>query len=108
MEGYGEMLWSDGRKHIGYYKGNKKHGFGIYYWPDEYRIYVGFWTKGKQESVGKFVILNKRPKYGSWENGEKVSNFSREEDAIFQIQKSKSEYMKFFFMNFVLLKKYME
>ena len=30
MEGYGYMIWQDGRKYEGQFKNGKKHGFGIF------------------------------------------------------------------------------
>lgn len=34
MEGKGIYTWPDGRKYIGLYEKDKKHGLGRYYWPD--------------------------------------------------------------------------
>lgn len=34
MDHFGIYYWSDGRKYSGFYKDDKKHGFGIYVWPD--------------------------------------------------------------------------
>jgi len=38
MDGYGEFIWKDGKKYVGYYKNDKKHGFGIYYWESPNKI----------------------------------------------------------------------
>lgn len=39
MNGLGEYNWIDGRKYIGNYLNDQKHGYGVYYWVDgkEYR-----------------------------------------------------------------------
>lgn len=34
MEGHGEFLFSDGRKYVGEYLDDKKHGYGVFTWPD--------------------------------------------------------------------------
>jgi len=34
MEGRGLFTWSDGRKYDGEYKDDKKHGYGVFEWPD--------------------------------------------------------------------------
>ena len=34
MDGAGEFVWPDGRKYIGNYLEDKKHGFGEFEWPD--------------------------------------------------------------------------
>jgi hypothetical protein len=34
MDGTGEFVWPDGRKYVGNYVEDKKHGFGEFEWPD--------------------------------------------------------------------------
>lgn len=34
MEGHGEFHFSDGRVYIGQYLADKKHGYGVFSWPD--------------------------------------------------------------------------
>jgi hypothetical protein len=34
MQGRGVYTWKDGRKYVGEYFNDKKHGFGIYKWND--------------------------------------------------------------------------
>lgn len=34
MNGKGSYFWKDGRKYIGSYLNDQKHGFGKYYWND--------------------------------------------------------------------------
>jgi hypothetical protein len=31
LDGFGEFLWSEGKKYWGYYKNDKKDGFGIFF-----------------------------------------------------------------------------
>ena len=39
MEGIGKFRWADGRKYEGEYLDDKKHGNGIFEWPDGMNIY---------------------------------------------------------------------
>lgn len=71
MHGYGEFNWKDGKKYVGFYKQDKKEGFGIYYWEDPNKIYIGFWNNGKQDGVGKYITKDKIC-YGLWNSGERV------------------------------------
>lgn len=34
MDGKGEFIWPDGRRYVGNYVEDKKHGFGEFEWPD--------------------------------------------------------------------------
>ena len=57
MHGYGEFIWNDGKKFVGFYKNDKKDGFGIYYFPYD-KFFVRFWKEEKQNRVGKFRNLS--------------------------------------------------
>ena len=46
MNGRGVFTWSDGRKYIGEYLEDKKHGYGIFEWSDGIK-YMGSWEDGK-------------------------------------------------------------
>jgi hypothetical protein len=75
MHGYGEYFWSNGRIYKGYWKFDNKDGLGIHYWGSPERAYLGFWKNNKQEGVG-CIFTNKTIKYGFWDRGEKIKNFS--------------------------------
>ena len=36
------FTWPDGRKYVGEYKNDKKHGYGEFFWYDG-REYKGYW-----------------------------------------------------------------
>ena len=74
MHGYGEFSWKDGKKYVGFYKNDKKDGFGIYYWEAPNKIYIGFWKNGKQDGIGKYITEDKII-IGLWKDGEKVKLF---------------------------------
>ena len=63
------MTWKEGRKYYGFFRYDKKSGFGIYQWGSE-KIYMGFWKEGKQHGLGKY-IKNDVAKYGVWKDGKK-------------------------------------
>ena len=46
MEGEGVLEYGDGRKYSGQFFNDKKHGFGVYRWPDGVE-YSGFWKENK-------------------------------------------------------------
>ena len=67
MEGKGIFTWTDGRKYIGEYKNDLKHGTGTFTWPDG-RCYHGEWAEGKQHGEGIFMKDGRKRK-GRWEKG---------------------------------------
>lgn len=102
MDGYGEFSWLDGKKYIGWYKDDKKHGFGIFNWPENDKAYVGFWKDGKQDGYGMIISRN-YVKYGLWENGVKKKSFH----ALWQIERLikgfEIGYLKYFEMTYETL-----
>lgn len=94
MSGYGEFFWPDGKKYCGFYHKDKKEGLGVYYWTTDkslntknLKVYVGFWSQGKQNGIGK-LFSSKGIKYGLFENGERKYWFESEEDAMSKIEKA--------------------
>ena len=71
MEGYGTFTWSDGRKYVGEYKNDQKHGQGTFEWPDG-RKYIGEWKDGKQHGEGLYIKEGKQRK-GIWEMGKRLN-----------------------------------
>ena len=55
---------------IGFYKNDKKNGFGKYRWSDG-REYIGFWENGKQSGYGKYTIGD-QSQLGKWVKGKRV------------------------------------
>lgn len=62
----------------GFYKEDKKHGYGIYTWSD-LKKYAGWWCNGKQHGIGVFISKDGKKKYGIWEDGVKLRWFNAEE-----------------------------
>ena len=50
---------------------DKKHGYGVYHWPDG-RRYEGYWANGKQHGQGRYIVSNKEVKVGIWEDGKRI------------------------------------
>ena len=48
------MTWDDGRKYVGEFKDDNRHGKGKYTWANG-KIYEGGWKDGKQHGEGIFV-----------------------------------------------------
>ena len=46
MNGQGTTTWPDGKKYIGNYLNDKKHGYGEFYWANG-KNYKGNWDMGK-------------------------------------------------------------
>jgi hypothetical protein len=96
MNGYGEFSWKDGRKYCGFYSNDKKNGFGIHYWPNGEKYYVGFWKDGKQHGVGKYIKGNDM-KYGEWVEGKKERWFNNENELEMALSGNEGNY-KYFIM----------
>ena len=94
MNGYGEFFWNDGKKYFGFYKEDKREGFGLHYQPNKY-IFAGFWNNGQKNGLGKY-IKGKSIKYGIWKNGKKEKLFEDNEDFYKNLKGDKKIYMKIF------------
>ena len=46
MNGFGNLFYEDGRKYVGEFQNDLKHGHGIYSWPNG-KKYEGNWKEGK-------------------------------------------------------------
>ena len=55
-------------------KKDNKNGFGLIFWINERKIFVGFWKNNKQNGLGKF-ISNENIRYGFWEEGKKTVKY---------------------------------
>lgn len=95
MHGYGEFKWKDGKRYAGYYVNDRKEGFGIYYWANPIRVYIGFWKAGKQDGIGKY-INPKVTRYGIWKNGEKERWFNSEKEAMSSMNSNQKKYKNLF------------
>ena len=72
--------YPDGRRYEGFYKLDRRHGFGIYSMPDQ-STYSGGWLDGKQHGYG--VVYNNsgqgQLKFGLWRHGQKLFKLTSEE-----------------------------
>lgn len=96
MHGYGEFTWKDGKKYAGYYTQDKKEGFGIYYWANPNRVYIGFWKGGKQDGVGKYINMNE-VRYGIWTQGKRTKIFKSEVEALEALQPNQRIFKNLFY-----------
>ena len=68
-EGYGTMIWKDGRKYEGNWKNDKKDGYGTQYGKSGGK-YVGNWKEGKLDGQGTLYYDNGRKAYeGNFKEG---------------------------------------
>lgn len=65
------MFWPDGKRYVGEYENDKKHGQGQYTW-DNGRKYIGGWNQGKQHGKG-YMIEDGMKKECVFENGRLVN-----------------------------------
>ena len=102
MNGIGLFKWDDGRKYFGMFKDDKRHGFGIYFWNNPLKIYMGFWINGLQNGIGK-ILTSFKEKYYLWNNGKIEKKFQKNNDINLQIDKQErnkmKKYNRFFKMN---------
>ena len=99
MNGLGVFCWKDGKKYIGFYKNDKKDGFGIYCWKEPRKIFIGFWSEGKQNGIGKYMD-SQRVKFGIWERGKKLKWFNDENEIYEILDEDKKKYKDFFRFSF--------
>ena len=93
MNGIGLFKWDDGRKYFGMFKDDKRHGFGIYFWNNPLKIYMGFWINGLQNGIGK-ILTSFKEKYYLWNNGKIEKKFQKNSDINLQIDKQERNKMK--------------
>ena len=99
INGIGVFKWNEGKKFFGFYKNDKKNGFGIYNWENPKKIFVGFWINGKQNGIGKFMEKNK-VKFGFWKNGKKLKWFNNENEMFNFVDDEEKEFEFILKMNF--------
>ena len=69
---------SNDRDHEGQYLDDKKHGYGVFEWPDG-RKYKGNWENGKQHGRGLYVGSNQVEREGEWIEGKRNKWIGQEE-----------------------------
>ena len=83
------------------FNNDKRSGFGIYFWNNPLKIYLGFWDNGLQSGVGK-ILTSFKEKYFMWYNGKIIKKYSSKKDIFLQIdtedKNSAEKYQKFFKM----------
>ena len=53
-----EYIWPDGRSYKDEYYMNKKEGYGVFCWPDNFE-YLEFWKNKNQHGQGTYIINDK-------------------------------------------------
>ena len=103
MNGYGIFSWVEGKKYVGYYKNDKRDGFGFYL--NGHKLFIGFWKEGKQNGFGKLVKDNVC-KYGYWRDGKNEKLYSNENEFYNEFTNSDKKYMLLFRWKIIDIKKF--
>lgn len=94
MHGFGRFSFGDGKVYEGYYKNDKKDGYGVFVWPSEPqpRRYEGWWANGKQHGFGIVVEGNASDEvtYLEYKDGIRVRQISPEEANKLNFSRPKS------------------
>jgi hypothetical protein len=104
MNGFGEFTFPMVKTYIGNFSWDKKHDFGILFWYQEKKAFIGFWLDNKQHGKGKFINKGKE-KFGSWNFGKKIENFEDVNDFIENLDEHEKKFYKFFFYDYNSLEK---
>ena len=80
MNGIGYYKWTDGKKYMGEYLNNHKHGFGICRLNDK-AVHHGYWAKGRGHGLGWIERAGHQPKYWLFEDGKQGHEFDETEVA---------------------------
>ena len=67
--------------YYGQFAADKKHGYGIYTWPNG-RKYGGWWWKGELHGYGIYTNQRSEAKYGLWEQGKRLKWFDSQSVAL--------------------------
>ena len=74
---FGTYAWRDGRKYVGEYKDNKRHGQGTYTYANGDK-YVGNFIDDKEHGQGTFTFSDGERKTGFYMNGEYIPDMCKD------------------------------
>ena len=74
---FGTYAWRDGRKYVGEWKDNKRHGQGTYTYANGDK-YVGNYQDGKKHGQGTFTFSDGERKTGFYMNGEYIPDMCKD------------------------------
>ena len=79
MDGFGEFTYPNTKTYLGYFKKDKKNGFGVVFWENNEKCFIGFWKNNKQNGLGKFISEGK-VRFGTWKDGKKDLKYDNYEE----------------------------
>ena len=100
MDGFGQFIFPNIKSYIGFFKKDKKNGFGIVYWNDKEKCFIGFWKNNKQNGFGKFISQGKI-RFGTWKEGKKDLKFNNFEEFSFQLNQDEKKFIEFFKFDYI-------
>merc|ERR1712046_346195 len=80
--GIGSMSWCNGASYRGYFRYNKKYGFGYERYGCDSE-YLGTFKNGVANGKGIFILNNKKIIYGYYRDGILVQELNRKDDEDF-------------------------
>ena len=104
MNGFGVLKISEDKVYCGDFSNDLKEGFGVYLWSHNsiQKIYLGFWKKGNQNGIGKYLTKT-NIKYGQWSDGDRLTWYD-EKQALSMLSNSSKIYLKYFQLSFEEIK----
>ena len=96
-DGFGEYIHPGIKKYYGFFREDKRYGFGIEVRFKERKILIGFW---KDNNIGIFgkLFVNEKIIYGIWKNGKLVETFNKRE-FLKKIKREHKNYLNFFVLD---------
>lgn len=82
MHGYGEFICGEGKYYIGNHSNDRKNGFGIYFNNTQMKAFIGFWSEGKKNGVGKCLEKGKQSKFALFNRGTLVKWLINEKETL--------------------------
>lgn len=92
MHGYGELSLGSNKYYLGYMKSDLRNGFGVYINSSSFKAYVGYWSDGKKQSVGKYMEKTKESKYGIFKNGSLIKWLKSNDKEIVNLLKNQESW----------------
>ena len=94
FDGLGEFTCPGLKKYYGFFRKDKRYGFGIEVWLNKSKAFIGFWKNNNIDGFGKYFV-NEKIKYGIWKNGELVETF-KERDFLKKVKIERKNYLRFY------------